>query len=153
MKHRIILSIIILSTVFVGINSLSNNSKPPCVNVYIDFGPLQDSLTVIKCVNESNKTSALNILQDGGFKIEGTQKYGDGIVCRVDNFPGQNIDSCLSMPSEKLYWAIIIKRKSNIIDPFSKWGWAQTGIKDVYLNPGDSLGLVFTNNGKVRWPS
>ena len=86
-------------------NLVLPKTKTPCINVYVDFGSLQDSLKVIKCINESEKTNAIKILQDGNFKVEGTQKYGNAVVCRVDNFPGPNIDPCLTMPSEKAYWA------------------------------------------------
>jgi hypothetical protein len=32
------------------------------------------------------------------------------------------------------------------------WGWAQTGINEVYLEPGDAIGLVFADEGDVRFP-
>jgi hypothetical protein len=56
------------------------------------------------------------------------------------------------MPPEKAFWAVIIKKKE-VIPPLStEWGWAQKGINETYLSPGDSLGLVFSTNGEVRWP-
>ena len=57
------------------------------------------------------------------------------------------------MPPEDAYWAFITKGRSSIINPWPQWGWAQKGVSEVYFNPGDSLGLVFTENGKVNWPN
>ena len=33
-----------------------------------------------------------------------------------------------------------------------KWAWAKTGISDVYLDSGDSIGLMFSVNGKTKFP-
>ena len=65
------------------------------------------------------------------------------------------IETCKSMPAEFAYWAVLIKRDQTINNPLDvhgKWGWADTAISDVYLEPGDSLGLVFSANKKVPMP-
>jgi hypothetical protein len=53
------------------------------------------------------------------------------------------------MPSEKAYWAILEKR-DNLV--FESYAWAQVGINELILSPGDSLALVFATNGEVRFP-
>ncbi len=59
------------------------------------------------------------------------------------------------MPSEKAYWAILEKRKQIIPNPFDlngKYAWAQVGVNELSLNPGDSLALVFADNGNIKFP-
>jgi hypothetical protein len=56
------------------------------------------------------------------------------------------------MPPAEAYWAIIIKKKNVIPFANNEWGWAQKGINETYLSEGDSLGLVFSTEGKLRWP-
>jgi hypothetical protein len=59
------------------------------------------------------------------------------------------------MPPAEAYWAVYVKEYEPFPIPFNtagEWGWAQTGINEVFLNPGDSLGLVFIENGEVRYP-
>lgn len=154
-RSRVLLSSLLLVIAYLGYNAAGGKGNS-CVNVYIDFGPLTGEPTkIMECIDEVGQASALDVLRKGGVKIDGTQKYGDKVVCRVDNLPGPVIESCESMPPEKSYWAVLIKRKQLIPNPFDvngKWNWAQTGISDVRLNPGDSLGLVFADNGKVVFP-
>lgn len=133
---------------------VSSNSSS-CINVYVDFGSLDNDTKIIKCVETSSEAKALEVLQNAKLSLEGTKKYGDQVVCRVNNLPDARSESCESMPSEKAYWAVILKKKQVIPNPFdvsSKWGWAQTGVADITLKPGDSIGLVFSENGKLRWP-
>ena len=158
MKNKIKASIIVIGialTTMLVYNSMQDNTNK-CVNIYIDFGKLSNGEKIIQCTNVNGKTNALDILKKSNLKIDGTEKYGSNVVCRVDNLPGPAVESCLSMPSEKAYWAVLIKRHQVIPNPFDinrKWGWAQTGISEVYLDSGDSLGLVFANNGKVEFPN
>jgi len=53
------------------------------------------------------------------------------------------------MPSEKAYWAILEKRDQIL---FEDYVWAQVGINELILSPGDSLALVFATNGTVNFP-
>jgi hypothetical protein len=59
------------------------------------------------------------------------------------------------MPPASSYWAILIKEHQVVPMPFGlmgEWGWAQTGANEITLNPGDSIGLVFADNGEVTFP-
>ena len=153
MKHRVILSLIILATAFIGTSVLGHGADKQCINIYVDFGSLNNNNKISKCVEEIDGMTAIQALQKTDLVLVGTEKYGDAVVCRVNGLPDAKREKCQSMPPENAYWAVIIKRQKTIADPFPKWGWAQTGINDVYLNTGDSLGLVFTENGKVKWPN
>jgi len=75
-----------------------------------------------------------------------------GVVCRVNGLPNAKVESCEEMPPANAYWAIIIKEKQVIPFPRKEWGWGQLAIDQQYLSPGDSIGLVWANNGKVVFP-
>ena len=152
MKNRLLMSLVVLVSFGWFITGLDHlNKSKPCVNVYIDFGSLDNNSKMSKCV-PTEKDTGLNILQKSGINLEGTNKYGLKVICRVNNLPTTKQESCATMPPADAYWAFITKEKSGIVNPMPKWGWAQKGISEVYFNPGDSLGLIFTEKGKVRWP-
>ena len=124
-----------------------------CVNLYVDYGVLDNGTKITKCIEASNNTVALDILKKANLKIEGTSKYGLGVVCRVNGLPDEKAESCKIMPPAEAYWAIIIKEKQKIPLPINEWGWGQLAVDQQELNPGDSLGLVWTGpNGELRFP-
>ncbi len=125
------------------------NKPNNCINLYVDDNVNQVSSS---CISAADNTNALVLLKNADYKIEGTEKYGNAIVCRVNGRPDASMELCKDMPPAEAYWAILIKRHS-ALPLFNEWGWAQTGIDEVYLSKGDSLGLVFVVNGNVKWPS
>ena len=127
--------------------------KDNCINLYVDYGVLDNQTKLEKCVEASNNTVALDILKKANLKIEGTNKYGLGVVCRVNGLPDEKAESCETMPPAEAYWAIIIKEKKIIPFPKSEWGWGQLAIDQQYLNSGDSVGLVWTGpKGELKFP-
>lgn len=153
MVYKIVLSIAVLLGGF-GVISVATNSNPDCINLYVDYGVLGEP-TVEECIQWVDEVKALDFLKNNGFKVQGTAKYGDAVVCRLNNLPGIKEESCEEMPSEKAYWAILEKRKQLIPNPFDlngKYTWAQVGINELSIKPGDSLALVFADNGNVRFP-
>lgn len=122
-----------------------------CVNVRIDFASLKDQI-ISKCIPITGQDTALNIFKNAGIELSGTDKYGMDVVCRVDGLPDAKIEPCLSMPPEDAFWALIIKDRRSLVNLFPKWGWAQEGVSKLYLNEGESVGLVFSKNGNLRWP-
>ena len=148
--------LILLTTLVaaIGITAVTDTSRG-CATVYVDLGPLGDGSKSVSCISIDSKTPALTVLQSAGYSLEGTEKYGNAIVCRVNGLPDATTEKCLDMPPEEAYWAVLVKSKQLIPLPYnlgSPWGWAQTGIDEVYLNPGDSIGLVFADNGEVVFP-
>lgn len=143
---------VIATGLVIGVWSSTNSSNDSCVNLYVDYGQLDNGAKLTKCINVSTKTNALDLLKNANLTIEGTKKYGDGVVCRVNGLPNLTIESCENMPSAKAYWAIIIKEKQVLPLPTKEWGWGQLAINQQYLNPGDSIGLVWANDGKVMFP-
>ena len=150
MKNRLISSFLVIGLAYFGFSYL-DNSHPSCVNLYVDFGSLNDETKIEQCVQVSGEVNALEMLRSAGYTTEGTSKYGDAVVCRLNGLPDKSVESCEVMPPENAYWAVIIKEKKPLLF-FNEWGWAQTGINNIYLSSGDSLGLVFSTNGDLKWP-
>ena len=135
-----------------------------CVTVYVDYGVLSDSAPTTQCIGTEKKINALDVLEKAGVSVEGTGKYGSQVACRVNGLPSATkpigieghedyTESCAEMPAEFAYWAVLIKRHAPSANPLEvNWGWAQTGIDQVVLEPGDSVGLVFADNENVEFP-
>jgi hypothetical protein len=127
--------------------------KDNCINLYVDYGVLDNQTKLEKCVESSSSILALDVLKQANLKIEGTKKYGLGVVCRVNGLPNEKAESCEVMPPAEAYWAIIIKEKQVIPFPRKEWGWGQLAIDQQYLNSGDSVGLVWTGpKGELKFP-
>jgi hypothetical protein len=152
MIKKILMSIFIITLAFFGL-SFVNSQDNKCINLYVDYTVLDNDAKLTKCVDVAGKTIALDVLKMANLKIEGTKKYGLSVVCRVNNLPDETVESCDAMPSEKAYWAIIIKEKQVLPFPTKEWGWGQLAIDQQYLNTGDSIGLVWTGpKGELRFP-
>ena len=150
MKNKLILSFLIISFTYIGLSFLSKPDSN-CVNLYVDFGSLNAETKVEKCIDISAEINALELLKISGYTTEGTQKYGDAVICRLNGLPDKSVETCEVMPPEDAYWAVIVKEKK-LLPLFNEWGWAQTGINEISLSEGDSLGLVFSTNGDLQWP-
>jgi hypothetical protein len=128
-----------------------------CVNVYVDYGVLDSKAKSSKCIPVNGEANGLKLLTDAGLAIEGTGKYGLQVVCRVNSLPSATspigikghenyVETCAEMPAAFAYWAVIVKQG------VLPWGWASTGIEEVKLKAGDSLGLVFVDNENLEFP-
>jgi len=138
----------ILATIAVAFGSLAvieAISDKDCITIYVDYGILEKS-TFNKCV-ESSETNAIDLLVNNNFTLQGTDKYGTAVLCRLNALPREA--ECKDMPSEKAYWAILVKEDQIL---FEDYVWAQVGINELILSPGDSLALVFATNGSVNFP-
>jgi hypothetical protein len=149
-----VIAVLIAALLGIGIVSIY---QPPtnCVSIYVDYGSLDSGSPIEKCVITSDGGNALALLDIAIISIEGTQKYGNAVVCRVNGLPNATVESCEEMPLAEAYWAVYVKKFESFPLPFNtagEWGWAQTGIDEVHLDNGDSLGLVFIENGEVRYP-
>jgi hypothetical protein len=131
---------------------ISSAPNEDCVNLYVDYGSIDNQAKLTKCISASKNANALDILAKANLEIEGTKKYKDAVVCRVNGLPDESVEKCESMPPAEAYWAVIVKKKQVVPFPSNEWGWAQKGINETYVSPGDSLGLIFSTDGEVRWP-
>ena len=143
-KITIILAII--ATTILGFSSIKDanpNVDPSCINLYIDKG---DGKPIQGCWGSQHEVAGLSLLLRAGHYTEGTKKYPDQIICRIDGFPSYKVEPCDNMPSADAYWAILVEKNG-------KWSMAQVGIKDILVRPGEGIGFVFTNKGKVKYPN
>lgn len=127
------------------------------VSVVVDFGVL-NATKIDECVDVVSETPATDILNRARVTLNGTDDYGDAVVCRVNSLPSAStpvtvdghdpfIESCASMPPEFAYWALWVKQ--GVPD----WGYAMVGVGDLVLKPGESIGLVFTTGTSTPTPS
>ena len=164
---KFIPAIAVVALVIGCITFYSAQTTKNCVNLVIDYGVLDpESKPYEKCLATDNEITALELMKSANFKLEGTDKYGDAIVCRLNNLPKADqpigikghedyIESCKDMPAEFAYWAVLEKRKQPLPNPAdlnAKWAWAQVGVAELALKPGDSLAFVFADNGNVKFP-
>ena len=93
-----------------------------------------------------------------GVTTEGTAKYGDQVVCRVNGLPAADkpftvpghsayTETCATMAPEYAYWALWIKAG------VKTWDYAAEGVSTQQVSPGDSIGLVFTTGGATPTPT
>lgn len=150
--------LIIASTIFAVLGvGVAVTYQPPstCVNVYVDYGSLDSSAPVEQCIETTGEANALDLLASVNIEVQGTEKYGNAVACRLNGLPDASVESCAEMPPADAYWAVYVKEYESFPIPFNtegEWGWAQTGINEVVLQNGDSLGLVFIENEEVRYP-
>lgn len=149
MKNRIIISLFVAVSFAFTIQAFV--VKPSCINLYVDYGSLDNQKKTSECIEQDN-INALDFIKQAGYTTEGTIKYGNAVLCRLNNMPSNKQESCSEMPPENAYWAVIIKKKQTLLLPRNEWGWAEKAINETYLSAGDSIGLVFSTNGDLRWP-
>ena len=136
----------------------NTNKKSDCVTVYVDYGVLDNQKTDTRCIPVSGPIRGMDALNAAGLAILGTDKYGLDIVCRVNSLPNgagpigikgheDYVETCNEMPAEFAYWAILVR------DGSAPWGWAQTGLSEIKVDAGDSIGLVFADNENVEFPN
>lgn len=149
MKNKLIISLFIIVLSAFSIQAFV--VKPSCINLYVDYGSLDNQKKTSECIKQDN-INALDFIRQSGYTTEGTIKYGDAVLCRLNGLPTKKEESCSEMPPENAYWAVIIKKKQTLLLPRNEWGWAEKAINETYLSAGDSIGLVFSTNGDLRWP-
>ena len=135
-KVKAILAIVVLMGSLAVFEAISDKD---CITVYVDYGTLEKS-TFNECI-KSSETKATDLLVNNNFTLQGTDKYGTAVLCRLNNLPKE--EECKDMPSENAYWAILVKEDQIL---FEDYVWAQVGIDQLILYPGDSLALVFATN-------
>lgn len=88
---------------------------------------------------------------------EGTAKYGDQVVCRVNALPAADkeftvpghdpyLETCANMSPDFAYWALWIRKGTGA------WDYAAEGVSAQLVAPGDSIGLVFSTAGATPTP-
>lgn len=134
-------------------------SAADCAGVFVtvQFG-LLGADDVNACAPASAPITAAAALGAVGVTTEGTQQYGDQVVCRVNgqpsaskpiDVPGQApyTEKCTGMPAAFAYWAVWVRDSAA-----GRWDYAQSGITTEQLKPGQTLGVKFTTGSDTTPP-
>jgi len=122
-------------------------SKKDYINLHVNYA--DEEIPILEKRIKSTEIKALDLLKTNGFTVQGTDKYGDAVLCRLNGLPSPKEENCKEMPPAEAYWAVLVK-KDQIL--FENYAWAQVGINELVLSPGDSLALVFAKDGSVNFP-
>jgi hypothetical protein len=128
------------------------------VSVVVDSSALEDGGVEQWCVPADETLVAADALAGAGVETEGTEEYGDQVVCRVDGVPAEDtvipaedgseyFEACEAMPAAHAYWSLWVKPAGG------EWGYAQEGLPTLRLEPGDAVELLFTLNGEPATPT
>jgi hypothetical protein len=142
--------------------SASAAAGGPCagVTVIVDPGALKVPASAKKtaCVGTDATITAAEAFKSAGVTTEGTQQYGDQVVCRVNGIPAADLaipakdgstyhEECKGMPASFAYWALWTKPADG------EWAYAQEGVATQKVGPGQSIELLFTLDGKPAAPT
>lgn len=121
------------------------------VTVVVDFGDLGDDV-IVRCAPGDEDRNGLEALQDAGFDIEGVQRYGASVACRIEGRPApdESLDvagqdgyreACVDMPPASAYWSYWSA------DDGGDWAYSQWGLKSRDAIEGGFEGWSYSLNG------
>lgn len=128
------------------------------VTVAVDASALEDGDSKEWCIGTDEPLAAADALTLVNVQTEGTDEYGDQVVCRVNGIPAEDVaipaedgsdyfETCASMPAAFAYWSLWVKPAGG------EWEYAQEGLSTLQLEPGDAVGLLFTLHGEPAAPT
>ncbi|UOQ87991.1 hypothetical protein MUN74_11865 [Agromyces endophyticus] len=130
------------------------------VAVIVDSGDLEvpEPIDLAACVDTDGPILAADALDEAGVTTEGTDEWGDQVVCRVNGEPAESTlitaadgteyhETCASMPAAFAYWALWQRTAGG------EWAYAQEGLPTLELQPGDAVELLFTLNDAPASPA
>jgi hypothetical protein len=90
------------------------------------------------------------VLAKAGIKVEGTPKYGDALVCRLNGLPAADeavvvkgqpnyTESCADNTPMTYYWYLYTKDSAT-----GAWAAADKGVKDQQVSAGQQVDFVYT---------
>ncbi|RSM34705.1 hypothetical protein DMA12_47130 [Amycolatopsis balhimycina DSM 5908] len=105
------------------------------VTVVVDFGDLGPGSS-IRCA-PGTPANGIAALQEAGFQVVGSQKYGLAVACRIDGKPGPDVEPCAGMPSATAYWSYWHAPAGGT------WQSSQEGAQTAKPAPGGFEGWAF----------
>lgn len=128
------------------------------VTVVVDDSALDGADAEQWCIATDDTIAAADVLAQAGVETEGTDQYGDQVVCRVNGLPAADeaieaedgsdyFEACETMPAAFAYWSLWVQPAG------SEWGYAQEGLSTLQLEPGDAVALLFTLHGEPAAPT
>ncbi|MET7638448.1 hypothetical protein [Streptomyces sp. NPDC005438] len=108
------------------------------VTVVVDFRELGGG-TLVRCAVGAQK-NGLAALKAAGIRVTGTNRWGESFICRLENKPGADRESCVDTPPASAYWSYWHASNGG------KWTYSQYGA--TYRTPpkGSFEGWSFSLN-------
>jgi len=134
----------------VGANKLATiNAACTGVKVVIEYGAIGHAPEAT-CVDVSGPQSVSAVLAQAGIKVEGTPKYGDALVCRLNGLPAADeavvvkgqpnyTESCADNTPMTYYWYMHVKNNAQGL-----WATAEKGVKEQQVSAGQQIDFVYT---------
>jgi hypothetical protein len=128
------------------------------VTVMVNYGILSSDRDVT-CVEFSDPSAvATDVLRFAGITTEGTDTYGDQVVCRVNGLPSEDeafvvegedphLESCADMPPAFAYWALWVKS-----DGDAEWSYAEEGVATSARGARNDRWLGLLHGGRDSRP-
>ncbi|KZE88757.1 hypothetical protein [Microbacterium sp. TNHR37B] len=128
------------------------------VTLIVDSSALAGGQREQWCVPADGDVAATDVVSEAGITTEGTDEYGDQVICRVNGLPAPDapvgstedpayVESCATMPAAFAYWSLWVQPEGG------EWGYATTGLSELTVRPGESLALLFTLDGAPASPA
>jgi len=128
------------------------------VTLVVDSSALADGSLREWCRPTDDAIAVADVLDEAGITVEGTDEYGDQVVCRVDGLPSATepvgsaedpayVEECASMPAAFAYWSLWTQPAGG------EWGYAEEGLSTLQAKPGQSVALLFTLDGAPAAPT
>ena len=108
------------------------------VTVVVDFQELGGE-TLIRCA-PGEQENGLTALENAGFEVAGTDRWGKSFICRINGKPGTDTEPCTNTPPADAYWSYWHA------DNGGTWEYSSTGA--TYSKPaqGSFEGWSFSKN-------
>ncbi|MBM9464983.1 hypothetical protein JL108_16140 [Aeromicrobium sp. YIM 150415] len=121
------------------------------VTVVVDFQELGGQ-TIVRCHPQGTAGSGLDALRGAGIQVAGTQRWGEGFVCRLENRPRADEslgvegqpgyrEACVNTPPSAAYWSYWHAGNN------CAWSYSNWGVKNRDFVQGGFEGWSFSLNG------
>ncbi|WP_432972201.1 hypothetical protein [Dactylosporangium sp. CA-233914] len=108
------------------------------VTVVVDFHELGGGV-VIRCAPGA-QGSGLTVLQNAGFTVAGTNRWGLAFICRIEGKPTAATEPCVDTPPATAYWSYWYAANGG------SWTYSDRGVKNRTPPQGSFDGWSFSKN-------
>jgi len=110
------------------------------VNLVIDYQDLPAGASEPQafCVTDIDGDTAVDAFTQIA-EIEGTQRWGNAFICRVDGQPDAEREDCVDTPASNAHWSYWTSADG-------EWSESATGASGIKVHPGEWHGLSFALN-------
>jgi hypothetical protein len=128
------------------------------ITLVVDSSALADGSAKEWCRPTEEPLAVADVLGEAGVETEGTEEYGDQVVCRVNGLPSATepvgskedpsyVEECASMPAAFAYWSLWTQPAGG------EWAYAEEGLATLEAQPGERVALLFTLDGAPATPT